>query len=597
MQKRWQVATPITEDFKKQFPEIPEIILQLLHNRNLLTQEKIDEFLYPDYSQDVHDPYLFKNMVLAVDRIFQAIEKDELIIVHGDYDADGVCAAVILISTLKALGAKHLDVFLPDRDLDGYGINKNTVEIIASAGAKLLISCDCGISNKEEIALAQSKGVDVIITDHHAVPEILPPAVAIIHPKVPEETYPDKNLSGGGVAFKLVQALLKDKRSESGWQIKDTREMHEKWLLDLVAISSVADMVPLLGESRTLTKYGLIVLNKTKRIGLKELLEICGLNKNQENKETPRRLSATNIGFQIAPRINAAGRVKHANGAFQLLNTEDEDEAKELARELNTNNQERQQITEKMVNEARLQIKESNQTNDPVIFVIKKNWPVGLIGLIASKLCNEYYKPVIVMTEKESQIHGSGRSIEEINLIEKIVSLGELFSKYGGHPQACGFTLKDSKTETLDKFKKLFSEMTRKEVSSKEIIPTLKIDTEVKLEDVNWDSYDLLQKFEPFGQNNSEPKYLARNLTIASVEPVGNNGRHLKLLVRHNTFEHRKMIGFCFGDENIMRQNWCQILKPGDLVDAIFEVSVNEWNGNRELQLKLIDLKLNQPGQ
>ncbi|KKR48688.1 MAG: Single-stranded-DNA-specific exonuclease RecJ [Candidatus Magasanikbacteria bacterium GW2011_GWC2_40_17] len=597
MQKIWRVAESLTEEFKKQFPEIPEVVLQLLHNRNLLTQEKIDEFLYPDYSQDVFDPYLFKDMVSAVNRIFQAIEKNELIIVHGDYDADGVCASVILISTLKALGAKRVDVFLPDRDLDGYGINKNTIEIIASAGAKLLLSCDCGISNKEEISLAQSKGVDVIITDHHNVPETLPPAVAIIHPKVPGETYPDKGLSGGGVAFKLVQALLKDKRAAAHWQIKDTREMHEKWLLDLVAISSVADMVPLLGESRTLTKYGLIVLNKTKRIGLKELLEICGLNKNQENKDNSRRLFTSDIGFKIAPRINAAGRVKHANGAFQLLNTEDKDEAKELARELNVNNQERQQITEKMVNEAKLQIKETDQTNEPIIFVIKKDWPVGLIGLIASRLCNEFYKPVIIMTDKDGQIHGSGRSIEEINIMEKMIELNELFSKYGGHPQACGFTLKNSRAETLKKFESLFLEMVKKEVINKKIIPVLKIDTEVKLEDVNWDSYDLLQKFEPFGQNNPEPKYLAKNLTIASVEPVGNNGRHLKLLVRQHTFEHRKMIGFCFGDENIKGQNWCQVLKPGDSVDAVFEVSVNEWNGNRELQLKLVDLKLNQPIQ
>lgn len=548
--------------------------MQLLHNRNLTTQEKIDEFLNPDYSQDVHDPYLFRDMKKAIKRIFEAIKKNELIVIHGDYDADGVCSAVILLTTLKSLGAQHLDVFLPDRELDGYGLNKNTVEIVAAAGAKLLISCDCGISNKDEVALAKKLGLDVIITDHHSVPEELPPADAIIHPKVPNETYPDKNLCGAGVAFKLAQALLKNQKSRVDNQ--------EKWLLDLVAIATVADMVPLIGESRTLTKYGLVVLNKTKRLGLQKLLEISGLDKNSV-------LDSFNIGFQIAPRLNAAGRMKHANAALQLLTSTDLDEAKELARELNYNNQKRQKDTEKMVNEARAQIEETKQKNAAAIFVIKDNWPIGLVGLIASKLCNSFYKPVVVMTKKDGKINGSIRSIDEIDVMEKMVKLQNYFEKYGGHPQACGFLLKDT-TQLVD-FQNDLRQLVEKEIKNQPIVQTLLIDAKVRLDQVDWKLYDLLQKFEPFGENNPTPRYLTTKVKIAACDAIGSTGKHLRLLVRQDSQLTHKLIGFSFGDEKIMSKNWCQILKPGDELDIVFEISINEWNGERELQRKIIDIR------
>lgn len=574
MQKRWQVAQPIVSEFRQQFPEIPEIILQLLYNRGLTTQKQIDEFLNPDYSQNVHDPFLFKDMPKAVARIFQAITNNELIIVHGDYDADGVCSAVILVSTLKTLGAKHVDVFLPDRELDGYGINKNTVEIIAAAGAKLLLSCDCGISNKEEIALAQKLGLDVIITDHHSVPVDLPNAVAIIHPKVPGETYPDKDLCGAGVAFKLAQALLQKKE-----------KLTEKWLLDLVAIATVADMVPLIGESRTLTKYGLIVLNRTKRLGLQKLFEVSGLLKNTGRTN----LDSFNIGFQIAPRINAAGRVKHANSALQLLSAENEEEALELARELNFNNQKRQKDTEKMVNEALAQIAATQSAKAPILFVIQDNWPIGLIGLIASKLSNSFYKPVLVMTKKDGKINGSGRSIDEIDIMEKMVKLKDYFEKYGGHPQACGFTLK--KPADLEKFQNDLSNLVTQETKNKTIIPILPIETEVRLDQINWQMYDWLQKFEPFGENNSTPRLLTKKVTIVACDAVGSSSKHLRLLVRQDSNQTHKLIGFFFGDEKTVGKNWCQILKLGDELDIVFEISVNEWNGDRELQRKIVDLR------
>ncbi|MEK9183397.1 MAG: single-stranded-DNA-specific exonuclease RecJ [Patescibacteria group bacterium] len=605
MPKNWQILPKISQKFRQQFPKIPEVVLQLLHNRNLLEQDKIDEFLNPDYSQDVHNPGLFRDMTKAVERIFSAIAKNELIVIHGDYDADGVCAAVILYSTLKELGAKHLDVFLPDRELEGYGVNKDTVELLTASGAKLIITCDCGISNYAEVELAQKNGVDVIITDHHTVPTEIPPAFAIIHPKVPNETYPDKGLSGGGVAFKLAQALLMSLRatclparqersnleqltdeiaSVAPLPRNDKRAGFEKWLLDLVAISSVADMVPLLGESRTLTKYGLIVLNRTKRLGLRQLIKITGLNKNPE---TP--LTATNIGFQLAPRINAAGRMQHANTAYQLLIASDPIEAKELARELDANNKERQKITEKMTNEAKEIIQKEKQENAPIIFALKEGWPLGLVGLVASRLCDRYYRPALVMTKKEGQIHGSGRSIDEINIIAKLEKLKTYFEKFGGHPQACGFTLKNA--NDLEKFKKDLTALVAKDAAKKDLTPTLIIDAEINLEEINWELYDSLGKFEPFGEDNPMPRYLGKNLTVARVDALGADCQHLKLLIKHNNGMTHKMIGFGFGDEERVGINWCEALKIGDKIDAVFEISVNQWNGNRELQLKIIDLK------
>lgn len=640
--KNWQVSPPLPLSFRAQFPELPEIVLQLLHNRGLMTQEKIDEFLNPDYSQDIHDPFLFRDMKKAVARIFQAIKKDELIVIHGDYDADGVCASVILYAALKELGAKHLDTFLPDRELEGYGLNKDTMELLASAGAKLIITCDCGISNQPEIERANELGMAVIITDHHTVPPELPPALAIIHPKVEGETYPDKGLSGGGVAFKLAQALLASLRPRRdiggsnpeqstngiasvprfGGVPRNDMESSSKWLLDLVAISSVADMVPLLGESRTLTKYGLIVLNKTRRLGLRKLIEAAGLTKNSKSKiqssefvirnsqpstlnPIPYTLNTHQIAFQLAPRLNAAGRMQHANTAYQLLTTDDPAKALELARELNANNQERQKITDRLISQAKEMIEKEKQEKSPIIFVLKENWPLGLIGLVASRLSDEYYRPVLVMTKKDGRIHGSGRSIDEINIIEKLEKLKGYFEKFGGHPQACGFTLKydtdtrinaddaDYADNILEKFKTDLTALVQEEIKDRELLPTIQIDAETDLDEVDWELYDLLRKFEPFGEANPEPAYLARGLTVAQTKAVGSEGQHLQLWVKHRGEKTHKMIGFCFGDESKVGANWCQILKPGDKIDAVFEVSVNEWNGQRELQLKIEDLKYN----
>jgi len=591
MPKKWNLLPPPPSDFINSHPELPPIIARLLWNRNLYTQEQIDEFLNPDYSRDIHDPFIFKDMNKAVEMIFKAISEEKNIVVHGDYDADGVCASAIIISCLKKLGGQNVNVFIPHRE-EGYGLNPNTIETLFKQKTDLIITCDCGVSNFEEVALVKKKGMKIIVTDHHTVPKKLPKADAIIHP-LADENYPDKGLCGSAVAFKLVQALLK-KHSENHDTLSDgqNHESFEKWMLDLVAIATIGDMVPLLGESRTLTRYGLTVLNKTRNIGLKKLLIVAGIA--DENGQPKRgAYDAYSVGFQIVPRLNAAGRMDHANSAFALLMAKDEKEAETLALQLNKNNIDRQKLTDQYVNEAREQIKKTDQQKNSAIFVVGKDWPAGILGLISGKIKDEFYKPAIVMSEINGEINGSGRSIKEFNLIAALQSMPELFEKFGGHPQACGLTLKDK--DKLEEFKTRLTEKVSLQTAAIELIPQINVDAETDLDDVNWKLYDLLQKFEPFGQANEEPVYMAGALTIVGIEPVGQDGKHLKLMVKHNSHVTRKTIGFGLGDANRYTENWKENLKSGDKIDMVFTVGVNEWNGNRELQLTIEDIKKTVP--
>ena len=589
MQRKWSVLSDPPASFLEEFPNLPPIVTRLLYHRNLRNQEQIDEFLNPDYGADVHDPFLFQDMSKAVERIFAALERQERIVIHGDYDADGVSAAVILSSLFRALDYREFDVFLPHRETDGYGLNKNTVQKLAEGNTKLIITCDCGISNCEEVALANTLGMDVIITDHHTTPAELPPAYAIIHPKVPGEPYPDKTLAGGGVAFKLMQAVLhRHHETHERLPNEETYASFEKWQLDMAAIASVADMVPLLGESRTLTKYGLIVLNKTKRIGLQKLLLEARLM--QEDGSMKKAITADTIGFQIAPRINAAGRMNHASVAYRLLATEDPLEAVDLAYELDQNNQERQKLTEELFTSACAQI-EAGPEDLPILFVVGKSWPTGILGLISGKLKEKYQKPSLVINENSDtlEMSGSGRSVAGFNIIVALQELKEYFVKFGGHPMACGFTL--TAASRLEDFKEALIKKYRDQTAGLDLTPTLDIDAEVDLDDITWELYDILDKFAPFGQNNPKPKYLARNLTVTQLEPVGQAGKHLRLMVKHKSPKIRKTIGWNLCNVNGNGTNWCKTLKIGDAIDLVFEVEVNEWNGNRELQLTIVDLK------
>ncbi len=587
MQKIWKLLDAPPQSFYDEFAELPPLVANLLYHRNIRTQKAIDEFLYTDYGEHIHDPFLFRDIKKAVERLFAAIEKNEKITIHGDYDADGVSASTILYTTLKNLGATQLDVFLPHRELDGYGMNLKTVAMLKETGTTVIITCDCGISNTEEITKAEELGMNVIITDHHAIPAVLPPATAIIHPKVDGETYPDKGLAGGGVAFKLAQALLLTHKEHGKTLLNgDSHEAAEKWLLDMAAIASVADMVPLVGESRTLTKYGLIVMNKTRRIGLQKLLLEARIM--EQDGSMKKELTADTIGFQIAPRINAAGRLEHANVAFKLMTTEDPIEATDLAYQLDQNNKERQQLTDAFCKQAIEQV-ERDQKNNPILFVFGSEWTTGIVGLIASKLKEKYQKPSIAMALNGELLTGSGRSITGFNMIESIQEIPEHFLKFGGHPMACGFSLKDK--EKRKEFEAALIAKYHEKTKNVDMTPLLYIDTEVKLQEINWELYDTLDKFKPFGQANERPKYLVRDVSVTGIEQMGQMKQHLKLMIRQNGGNIKKTVGWRMCEENGERTNWAKALKIGDKIDMVFELDVNEWNGNRELQLTIVDIK------
>ncbi len=577
MERSWQLKPVVPNEVLQRFPELPGVVVQLLWNRGLTDPRGVDIFLSPDWSRDIHDPFLFRDMEKAVERIIRANEGNEKITIHGDYDADGVCASAILETTIRALGGTT-SVFLPHRDLDGYGLNERTVGMLALDGTRVIITCDCGIANVAEIKAAQEHGIDVIITDHHTIGPELPPAYAILHPLVAGETYPDRTLSGGGVAFKLAQALLQKAR-DLNYQLRVTSyELpdpgFEKWLLDLAAISTVADMVPLRGESRTLTHYGLIVLNKTRRMGLQKLIEVAGIAGKRQDTHT--------IGFQIAPRINAAGRMDHASAAYRLLVSEDEAEATALAAELQKNNQERQRVTDRALIEAKFQVVAQGQDQDSLIVVGDRSWPLGIVGLIAGKLADEFARPALVMTEREGTWTGSGRSVPGFNLYDALGKVRDHFAKFGGHSQACGFTL-----QTFDNLPGLARDL--RAIASAAFgfqgpVRELTIEAAVSLRELDWELWEHLSKFAPFGQENPVPRFGSQDLIVRGIDPVGNEGKHLRLHLASDDGAAHKFIGFSFGH---LREH----LGLGDRVDVVYEIGVNEWNGNRDLQFKMVDLR------
>ena len=559
MQKIWEVSHLISKSFQDKFPEINPIILQLLANRGFKTQKKIDEFLQPDYSQDVHDPFLLKDMKKAVRRIYQAIKNNEKVVICGDYDTDGVTSSTVLFEVFKKIGVKNLQVYIPDREKDGYGLNKKAIKDFLKQKMDLIVTCDCGVSNIEEIDLANKSNIDVIVTDHHREPPKLPNSLAIINPQLSREKYPFKFLAGVGVAFKLIQGLLKDKECS----LSD-KEATEKWLLDLVALGTIADFMPLLGENRVLSKYGLVVLNKTRNLGLKSLIKVSSLETGS--------LDAGNVGYQLSPRINAAGRINHATDALGLFLSVSQDEADEHARHLNSLNTQRQKITEKVFKSIKVNEK------DKIIVALDEDWPGGVLGLVANKLVNAFSRPAIVLRKEGKNLTGSGRSTEEFDLFSFLKEQSKYFEGFGGHRGAVGFTLKG--TDCFNDFKQSILKKAEKVLDSDMIAPKLFIESEISPDDINWSLYEELIKFEPFGCENSQPNFLIKNVVLEKIQAVGKNDKHYRLFIEGG----RKMI--YFNSASVMIN-----FKSGEKIDIVFNLEVNQWNGTRELQMKVIDIK------
>jgi len=579
MEKRWKIKNDYQSDreISDRQKELSEkgknysrLILQLLNNRGIRDEKEIDSFFSFDYEKDIPDPFLFEDMDKAVSRIIEAQEKKEIIAVFGDYDADGVTATALLAQTLEELGFGEVVTYIPDRQLEGYGMNNDALDFLEKKGVKLVITVDCGITSIEEVARAKKAGMDVIITDHHHVPSKLPEALAIINPHRENSSYPFRELSGVGTAFKLAAALYQ--------KMKPKEQEQLKWLLDLVAIGTIADCVPLIGENRILAKYGLIVLSKTKRIGLQEMFKVGRIAIDENNLPDTQK-----VAFQISPRINAAGRMDHASVSFNLIMAKDIARARELALEIEDTNQKRQKVTGEIVRETRA-LAENSFKDKKLIFAYNEHWRVGILGLIAGKIADEFRKPTAIFQKQESEFVGSLRSIPQLNIIEALEKCSKLLIKFGGHAQAAGVRVAHDK---MEKFYEKLSGIVEDELAGKEMTPEIEIDMEIGLQDINWDMMADIRKMEPFGEGNDEPAFLAKDAVVEEIKIVGNGSKHIKLALRPKEGGPKifEAIGFGMGEK-------FSGLKPGGVIQAVFNLQEDEWNGSKKMQMKLIDLKL-----
>ncbi|MFA5644215.1 MAG: single-stranded-DNA-specific exonuclease RecJ [Patescibacteria group bacterium] len=583
MDKIWQIYPSMPNDFKEENKDFNPFILQLLYNRDIKLSDDLRWFLLDDKAEFL-DPFLFNNMESAVDLVIKHIKEKNKIMIYGDYDADGVTSSALLYEAFQVFKAE-VDFYLPDRVSEGYGLNRTAIDEIKNRGFSLIVTVDNGIRGKEEVEYAKSLGLDIIVTDHHAYPEKKEdlPDCLIINPADFSSGYPFRFLAGVGVAFKLVSALVK--KSKIPEEYKDLLISRS---LDLVAIGTVTDMVPLVGENRLVVQEGLKILNNTKRIGLLELIKVTGAVKE---------LNAFNVGFQIGPRLNAASRIKHANSALNLLISKDQGEAEKLARDLNNKNLERQKITEEVMSMAESQI---DKENLPEIIIVKdfssNSWNEGVIGLVAGKLTERYYRPVLVVVKTEEQVtddqgqsqwvyKGSGRSIEEFNLVEALEDNKKFLYKYGGHPMAGGFSILSEEEFSL--FAKSIEKMAKDKLAQTSLLPKIKVDCEINFSNIDDELVELVEKMSPFGQSNPIPKFATFNVKIIDVSKMGFDSQHIKIkFLNHDDKDMKSFWGISFGGSERYRH-----LNIGDNVDVVYTLEFNEFNGRKDIQLKIIDIK------
>lgn len=541
------------------------VVSELLRLRGLETEEDRERFLSPDYDRDLHDPFLFSSMGRVMDRLRKAKETGERIGLFGDFDADGITSSVLMSEGLKRL-AVPFSVYLPDKHTEGHGLSMGAVEKFAGEGARLIVTVDCGMMNHSEIAEANRRGMDVIVIDHHHAPEILPDAYAFVNPKIPGEPYPFKELCGAGVAFKTVQAMC-------GTFFPEEREQL-KWLLDVVAVGTVADVMPLIGENRVIVTYGLLVLGKTRRPGFREMFA-TGRVPIRDGK-TP---SARDISFHVAPRLNAASRMAHAGIAHDLLISSDATEARKFADLLETHNEARKGVSDAMATKARAMARERSDRS--LVFAADESFHFGVVGLVAGRIANEFGKPAVMITKGEKESKGSLRSVPGLDIIEVVEACSDLLLRFGGHAQAAGLSLKNENLGALEeRMERLVSE--RLGAAS----PDTELPYDFRLAPSRF-SLDLVRtigRMAPFGEGNPEPVFLAESLTVSDARPVGKTGTHLKLLLAADDGREYDAIGFSLADR-------IPDLAKGDVLDVLFQLDENEWNGRVTVQLKLVDLR------
>jgi single-stranded-DNA-specific exonuclease len=591
------------------------MLAQLLYNRGLTEQEEIEGFLDPKY-ENLHSPFLFADMHKAANRIWKAIDDGEAICIYGDYDADAVTANAVLQQAFRYLGV-CVQSYIPDRFTEGYGINMEALSKIKENGAKIIITVDCGTNSVDAAEFCLLNQIDLIITDHHEIIGPLPKAFALINPKNHADNYPYSEITGVGVAFKLACGILSDQEKTEARYIKQSAlaqgprvKGYEKWLLDLVAIGTVADCHSLLGENRILVKYGLKVLAKTRWAGLKALVLTAGLDFAVKPPDT------YSLGFNIAPRLNAAGRLEHADLALHLLMEQNFEKALLRAAELEAVNKRRQDQTLRILSEAKEQAERIRERK--VIVLSGEGWSKGVVGLVAGRLADEFYKPVIVLEKEQEFSTGSARTSGEFDILEALKYSSAHLVRFGGHKQAAGLTIKSDKFNIFYQTILEYAESRNLAESSQRV---LELEGVLGQSQLMFKNLKMLELLEPFGVDNLKPKFLINGLKIESLRAVGANKQHLQLQLSallEGSAEKSNQSGEILNAESgpdfikyesgsdVSKQkgNRCMIsaiyfncgdfakqLKPGDIVDAAAELIEEGWNGRKEMKLKIIDLK------
>ncbi len=546
----------------------PDLVQTLLKKRGITNAADAEHFLYPDFARDVREPFGILNMEKAVERILKAMDAGERIAVYADYDCDGIPGATLFNDFLKKIKYENFEVYIPHRNTEGYGLNNKALDLLASRGATIVITIDCGIADVEEADHARKLGIDLIITDHHLPQDVLPKAYTIINSKQGDDTYHDNMLCGAATAWKLVCALLSRRREEWGVAVG-----WEKWLLDMAGLSTIADMVPLKNENRALAQYGLMVLRKSRRPGLLALL--AKMDMVQGN------IVEDDIGFMIGPRINAASRMGEPMDAFRLLSAQTREEAEEYADKLMHLNDARKGLVASMVKEARkhLEIRKSENMMREIIVIGNPLWKPGLVGLVASNLVESYARTAFVWGRTEDGvIKGSCRSDGTVNVVELMTQVREgVFEGVGGHEEAGGFSVAQDFIHTLEDELVAVYQAVRKEKETAE----LAVDTTLTLSEVSWVNWKQIEKFAPFGMGNPKPTFLFEAVKLAEVRFFGKEKTHLEL-----SFEASSVKAILFFADN----EKYRILKAGDIVDVIATMEVNTFRNKRELRLRIVNV-------
>ncbi len=571
MKKRWVINTPpawekidtLAKDLNCSY-----VIANLLLQRGVNTAEEAHAFFNPTLNM-LHDPFLMKDMDKAVSRLERAIGNEEKVMIYGDYDVDGTTAVSLLYKYLKNK-CENPEYYIPDRYTEGYGVSIRAIDYAAANGISLMIVTDCGVKAVEKVRYAKSKGVDVIICDHHTPGDELPEAVAVLDPQRKDCNYPYRWLSGCGVSFKLAQA----------YSLRHNLPMSDLYkLLDLVCVSIASDIVPITGENRILAHFGLQQLNRNPSLGLKTILKFSGIDKD---------LSINDIVFRIGPKINAAGRVESGNKSVELLIADDIEKAAEVAGSINNFNDQRKKLDHDITEEALEYINQSHydQTQKATV-LYNPNWHKGVIGIVASRLTEYYYRPTVILTESNGLATGSARSVEGFDLYYAISQCSEFLENYGGHKYAAGLTLK---LENIEPFKAKFQRIVSETITEEMLTPQINIDVQIKLNDITAELYTMIQKFAPFGPNNTIPVFMTDNVTnFMGSKQVGRNNEHLKLVVVDDTRVCNDRSGIAFG----MGEDFSRISK-GEYFDICYTLQENEFMGRSDIQMMIRDLKFKQ---